>query len=267
MDLEFRGAHALAGEFLRRYLELVDDRELALLLPFYKCYRALVRGKVELLRAHSMTEKAARYFRLAARLTWKPMMPFLVMVCGLTGSGKSTLARELAERLDMPVVNSDAVRKEIAGASGARREPFGKGIYSPAMTAATYTEIARQAERHIQIGTGAILDATFSQKANREQIIRLAEKHEVPLVVIHCRASEETVRTRLAQRAAEGRDLSDGRWEIYLEQRRVFEPIEEVSAAHYVRLDTDSPLESVARECEELLRIRLAQARAPKLPE
>jgi aminoglycoside phosphotransferase family enzyme len=50
MDLEFRGAATLAEEFTKRYRELADDHELPLLLPFYKCYRALVRGKIEGLR-------------------------------------------------------------------------------------------------------------------------------------------------------------------------------------------------------------------------
>ncbi|MGH7829667.1 MAG: phosphotransferase, partial [Candidatus Binatia bacterium] len=43
MDLEFRGAADLGRRFLRRYVELMRDDELPLLLPFYKCYRALVR--------------------------------------------------------------------------------------------------------------------------------------------------------------------------------------------------------------------------------
>lgn len=262
MDLEFRGASAQADEFLKRYLELMDDRELVLLLPFYKCYRALVRGKVEILRSHGMTDEASRYFRLAARLSWEPMKPFLVMVCGLTGSGKSTLARELGERLGMPVISSDAIRKAIAGVSGSHKVPFAEGIYTPAMTEKTYGRMAHEAEKHIESGTGAILDATFGERANRERIIRLAKKHGVPLVVIHCRASEETVQKRLAQRAAEGRDLSDGRWEIYVEQRAAFQPIEEVSPEDYFELDTAPPVASLARECEKFLRSRLEQAGA-----
>jgi aminoglycoside phosphotransferase family enzyme/predicted kinase len=262
MDLEFRGANALADDFLKRYLDLMDDRELALLLPFYKCYRALVRGKVEILRSHGMTDKASRYLRLAARLSWEPMKPFLVMVCGLTGSGKSILAREVGERLGMPIISSDQVRKIIAGVSGSQKVGFSQGIYSSAMTERTYAEMAREAEKQLVAGRGAILDATFGERANRERILRLAKKHGTPLIVIHCRAAEEIARKRLAQRAAEGQDVSDGRWEIYVEQRAAFQPIQEVAPDDYFELDTDRPVTTLACECEKFLRSRLGQAGA-----
>jgi hypothetical protein len=255
MDLEARGAEALAGDFLGRYLELIGDGDLTRLLPFYKCYRALVRGKVEALR--SRRPEASRYFRLAARAIWEPAKPFLVIIGGLTGSGKSTLARELGERLGIPVISSDSVRKTLAGAPGGQAAPFGEGIYGAAMTEKTYAEMAREAERRIDGGTGAILDATFSRRADRERIARLAEKRRVPLNVIFCRASEETVRRRLARRAAEGRDLSDGRWEIYVEQKAKLQPFEEIPTR--LTLGTEDSIERLVRECEKFLRSRLSE--------
>jgi hypothetical protein len=253
MDLEARGAAALAGDFLGRYLELMDDEDLTRLLPFYKCYRALVRGKVEALRSRSA--EASRYFQSAARATWDAVKPFLLVVGGLTGSGKSTLARDLGARLGMPVISSDAVRKTLAGAVGKQAAAFGAGIYTPAMTERTYGEMALEAEKEVAAGKGAILDATFIRRAERERIARLAEKHRVPLAVVLCRASEETVRTRLARRAAEGRDLSDGRWEIYVEQKEKFEPFEEIPAT--LELDTEGSIEELARRSEGFLRSRL----------
>jgi len=46
MDLEFRGRQELADRFLTHYLELSGDIELPLLLDYYRCYRAYVRGKI-----------------------------------------------------------------------------------------------------------------------------------------------------------------------------------------------------------------------------
>ncbi|MBI4526823.1 MAG: phosphotransferase, partial [Deltaproteobacteria bacterium] len=111
MDLEVRGAKSLGKEFLTRYLELMDDRDLPSLLPFYKCYRAMVRGKVEGLRPNGASAHAMRYFEYAGHVTWEGFKPFIIIVCGLTGSGKSTLARALSQRLGVPVINSDATRK------------------------------------------------------------------------------------------------------------------------------------------------------------
>ena len=46
MDLDFKKRSDLADFFVDRYVKYSGDRELKILLPFYKCYRAYVRGKV-----------------------------------------------------------------------------------------------------------------------------------------------------------------------------------------------------------------------------
>jgi aminoglycoside phosphotransferase family enzyme/predicted kinase len=256
MDLEARGGRDLAPPFLARYLELMKDEEMPLLLPFYRCYRALVRGKVEALRAEPGDDLTSRHFRYARSVTWEPLKPFLVVVCGLTGSGKSTLARELGQRLDMPVINSDVVRKAMAGKAGENIVPFGMGIYSEAMTEKTYAGMIHEAEKQILAGNGAILDATFIRGAHREEVLRLAAKYAVPLAVIHCFASDETTKKRLLQRAAEGKDISDGRWEIYEKQRAADEPMEETPPASRLELDTGKSVEELARASEKFLRGR-----------
>src|SRR4029453_24512 len=143
MDLEVRGGGNLVQPFLTRYLELLHDPDLPALLPFYQCYRALVRGKVEVLRTGGPNSNAQRYFRFA----WSFVKPFLLIVCGLTGRGKSTLARELGERLGMPVINSDTVRKAIAGKRRRQVVPLNAGIYSSRMTEKTYAKMAKEAEK------------------------------------------------------------------------------------------------------------------------
>jgi aminoglycoside phosphotransferase family enzyme len=46
MDLDFKERTNLSNFFVRKYIEYSGDQELTKLLPFYKCYRAYVRGKV-----------------------------------------------------------------------------------------------------------------------------------------------------------------------------------------------------------------------------
>ena len=262
MDLEVRGGQGLLKPFLTRYCQLLDDPELPLLLPYYKCYRALAWGTVEALRSQGPDTNAARYFRFAARFTWERWKPFLIMVYGLTGSGKSTLARELGERLGLPVINSDTVRKSIAWKPDRQFGALNEGIYNPQMTKKTYAKLAREAEKQILNGIGAILDATFGQQSSRQKILRLAEKHKVPLLLIRCSASEETTQRRLLQRATEGEDVSDGRWEIYAEQKAGYEPINEIPLAAHLELNTESPVEQLARSSERFLRSQLDRVRA-----
>jgi hypothetical protein len=76
MDLDFRGRADLSNFFVEKYVEYSDDQELMRFLPFYKCYRAYVRGKVtsfklkdpnvgEEEKSEAMKEAEA-YFKLAA---------------------------------------------------------------------------------------------------------------------------------------------------------------------------------------------------------
>ena len=46
MDLDFKVRTDLSSFFVKRYVKYSGDQELTKLLPFYKCYRAYVRGKV-----------------------------------------------------------------------------------------------------------------------------------------------------------------------------------------------------------------------------
>ena len=46
MDADFRERPDLSNFFIERYIKYSGDQELTKLLPFYKCYRAYVRGKV-----------------------------------------------------------------------------------------------------------------------------------------------------------------------------------------------------------------------------
>ena len=261
MDVSVRGGESLVSPFMNRYLERLNDREMFRLLPFYQCYRALVRAKVHALRLGKWNAEAARYFSYARRMTWERFKPFLLLVCGLTGSGKSTLARELGARLGMTVINSDIVRKAMARNAGRDIVPLNQGLYSPAMTGKTYRKLEREAEKQMLWGHGVILDATFIHAARRRSVIRLAEKHGVPIFWIRCFASDELTRRRLAARAAEGKDVSDGRWEVYVAQKAAYEPLDEISSSQRLDLDTRLPVEDLVQSVEDFLRSRFEQKR------
>jgi aminoglycoside phosphotransferase family enzyme/predicted kinase len=265
MDLEFRGAGELAKSFLRRYLELAPDPDLPRLLPFYKCYRAVVRGKVEGLQAEGKSEKARAYFELAYRATWEEFKPFLVLICGLSATGKSTLARRLAERVGATVISSDVTRKAIAGVSSRQTTAYTGGIYSRSMTERTYAKMMEDADQVIGSGQPVILDATFQKKSHRELARELASKHKIPLAVVVCDASEQTVRERLKRRAEQVTEPSDATWEVYRKQKEAFEKIDEIPGERHFTLDTESSLECQVYGVEQFLRkLYLSEAQAGK---
>ena len=259
MDMDVRGGGSLVAPFLQCYRESIDDTEANDLLPFWQCYRALVRAKVYALRGENGFDSARRYASYAARLAWQPLQPFILIVSGLTGSGKSTLARELSARIGVATINSDVVRKELAGKQGSQPAPYNQGIYSASMTEKTYSKMAREAEKLILSGRGVILDGTFMKRSQRQKFLALGQKQQIPLLAIHCMVSDETTQDRLAQRESVGTDVSDGRWEIYGQQKDVFEVLDDIPAAARLELDTHATLDTLAVACEKFLRTSIAR--------
>ena len=256
-----RGGEPLVRPFMERYLARMKDLEMMVLLPFYQSYRALVRAKVHGLRLRKWNDVSARYFNFAQHWVWQRFKPFLLLVCGLTGSGKSTLAGELSARLDVAVIRSDAVRKRIAGKGGSHSAALNEGIYTQAMTERTYGKMLQQAESCIQTGQGVIVDATFGRRSYREKFRHLAMQHGIPFLVLHCSAADATTAKRLAQRAATGTDISDGRWDIYVAQKAAYEPLEENPRNLLLDLSTDAPVDQLICEATAFLRARLDRPR------
>jgi hypothetical protein len=75
MDLDYQNRSDLADYFIAQYQKYSQDPQLKVLLPFYKCYRAYVRGKVISFRLDdpninaedkkAAIKDAAAYFKLA----------------------------------------------------------------------------------------------------------------------------------------------------------------------------------------------------------
>jgi len=76
MDLDLKGRTDLSNFFVKKYVKYSGDRELTKILPFYKCYRAYVRGKVTSFKLEDpsvsieerrkATREAKAYFKLAS---------------------------------------------------------------------------------------------------------------------------------------------------------------------------------------------------------
>jgi aminoglycoside phosphotransferase family enzyme len=76
MDLDFKGKTDLSNFFVEKYAEYSGDQEMTKLLPFYKCYRACVRGKVVSFKLkdpnvrskekNTAKKEANAYFKLAS---------------------------------------------------------------------------------------------------------------------------------------------------------------------------------------------------------
>ena len=225
MDLEFRGKAKLAEVLLTTYLKKSRDKDLPKLLSFYKCHYACVEGLVHSLSGNF--KLAERYFQFAADYT-KPK-PCLIAVGGLIGTGKSTLAKALAEKQQSVLLRSDAIRKELAKGSLKlifRRGIF-KGLYSPAFTRHTYRTMFSRAEKFLKQGRNVILDASFSKKLFRKQLIILARKTNSDFQFIETILPEGLILKRLKQRP---KGISDAGPQLLAPFKKNYEPPIEIHA-------------------------------------
>jgi uncharacterized protein len=151
----------------------------------------------------------------------------LVVIFGLMGAGKTTLARALGQAREWPVIESDRVRKALAGlAPGARAKlAFGQGIYAEDFSARTYGEMRRLAAAHLAAGGGVILDGSFKRAGDRERVRQLAREHRAPVVFVYCACPPEEARRRLGIRLTDLQAVSNGRVELFEAQARDFDPL------------------------------------------
>lgn len=269
MDIEFLGRSDLARHLVAAYAAAAGDAELAWLVPFYQCYYAYIRGKVESLTSaepevaaaqrRDAAAAAARHFAMAYRYSWV-YSPILVVVCGLSGSGKTTVAAALAERLGFLHVNSDVVRKQLGGLPTDRPSPAAarEVLYSAEQSRRTYAAMEERARGELHGGRGVIVDATFQRREHRRPMVLLAEQAAVPLLFVECRCDDDEIRRRLDRRVRSGRGASDADWRVYESQRERYEEFAGAEAEMCLAVAAADPLAAVVARIERAARQRIA---------
>ena len=266
MDLDYRGRPDLSDLLTGLYAAAMGDKELPLLLRFFKCYRAFIRGKVESVLLDEaevpLRQKAAArrrgkaYFRLAAAYTRGTARSGIVLVMGPSGSGKSVLASAVAARIGAVLLSTDVLRRE--GGRDAGVETGGgavdAGRYAPEARAKVYEMMLRQAAAYAGQKRPIVLDGSYVERAQRASVVELAAGAGAPLLVVECVAPETVIRERQKRRLDEAWTVSEGRWEVYLAQRQRYEAPDEMMPAQRLQVDTARPLGEQIESVVEALR-------------
>ncbi len=173
----------------------------------------------------------------------------VIVIFGHVGSGKSTIAKELGKRLDAEVLNSDVVRKQLAGIEPTQRasDDFEKGIYTKEFTERVYSYLVDEALRLATSGKTVIVDATFRSERHRRMLEEACFKASIPVRFFYIDVPEYIIKQRLEEREKRG-DVSDANWDVYLRMRDAFDP--PVGA---VRIDGNREVQEIVDEIIELL--------------
>lgn len=252
MDIEAHRRRWAARELVSAYRHAGGSPGSEELRCFYGAHWALVRAKVSLLAASTLSARRARAERqraeqlceLAQHMCWRARRPLVMVVCGVAASGKSTLAAELARRSELPVVSSDAVRKRRAGL--APNERAAPEQYTREFTRATYEQLSRDALAQLDRKGGVIVDASARRRSQRALLLRRLDARTATLLVVHCRVSPETALARASARMHDRERVSDATPEIVSSQLHDFQALEELSMDSVLELDGELSIEAQA---------------------
>ena len=250
MDLREHGLEAAAWRFLNGYLETTGDYDGVRVLRYYLVYRAVVRAKIACIREHQAGAGAAvqgrahqeygNYLALA-EASADSVRPAIVLMHGVSGSGKTTVAQAMLERIGAIRVRSDVERKRLHGLEAQARthaRPY-DGIYGPESTRLTYDRLKQAARNIAESGHCAIVDAAFLRRAERDEFRALARGLGVPVLLVSCRASERTLRSRVARREASMSDASEADVRVLENQLATQEPLGADELAHAALVDSE----------------------------
>lgn len=250
MDLADRGHPELAHHFLNRYLEISGDYEGLPLLPYYLCYRAMVRAKVTWLRVQQhpgeeeeepLWKELKEYIALAEQYAFE-RKPQLIITHGVSGTGKSYGGEQIVHSLGAIRIRSDIERKRLAGRTGSNNDEGEEvELYDPAMTAATYHRLHHLASIGLTAGFPILLDATYLKRSFRSEARKLTAGSNIPYHLLNLKARQETLRKRIQKRRQQADDPSDADLKVLEMQLSRREPLRHDEGWNIIEIDTEEP--------------------------
>ncbi len=250
MDLGKRNLAAHANLVLNAYLDADGSSGNLLgleLFPLFLSLRAMIRAKVEILRAGASKRaekealaEAQSYFALARSFLQVPEKPRLIAIGGLSGSGKSALASAIAPLLGAfpgaVHVRSDVERKRRFGVPPKTRLP--SKAYAAGVSDEVYAMCRKRARLALRAGRTVIVDAVHAKPEERAAIEALAREERVPFIGLWLEAPREVMKARIAKRSG---DPSDATPQVVEEQLSY-----EIGPQNFELIDAGRPLEQVA---------------------
>ena len=255
MDFDYNQKPTESNLLMQMVLEQELDKSLMELFWFFKCYRAYVRVKVNMLRAcedevpekerASSARDAKRYLALSLRYALLPLKPVVIQVMGKVGTGKTTVARYIADAFDIPHLNSDYIRKTMVNLDPYKpsEKAKRKELYSTEFTQKTYSKLFLESLKVLKQGLPVVIDATFSKKEIRNHFRDEFDKEGFACITIETTASRNVINGRLKSRVDEKNNTSDATMTEKEFMDASYESPKELTGLHYKLLDT-SPSET-----------------------
>ncbi|MGD8568221.1 MAG: AAA family ATPase [Gammaproteobacteria bacterium] len=248
MDLISRGRQDMAMRFLNDYLTHTGDYKGLTGLRYYLVYRAMVRAKVEIIRADQIQDEQQRnlalshfqhYIELADRFRRKKC-PTLFITHGMSGSGKTTVVRELLKEIPAIHLRSDVERKRLYHLKPTDKSASAieQGIYTREASGMTYDTLGKLAASLLNNGWNTVVDATFLKQPQRAAFQQLAEQSQARFLILDFTADPESLRQRVISRSQQKDAISEATLEILENQLESYQPLTAAEQHHCIDIDT-----------------------------
>jgi aminoglycoside phosphotransferase family enzyme/predicted kinase len=232
MDLMHHDHADHANVLINDYLEQTGDYEGLKILPFYQCYRAMVRAKIAIIQLADQAEPTtedinhlfdllSHYTHLAAQLT-ATHKPYLLLTHGFSGSGKSALSRLLTQHPKLIRLRSDVERKRLAEIN--THTPAANTIidtlYTTTHSDRTFDRLAELTQIITAAGYAVIIDATMLTRQRRQPFIELAQRLQLPWLFIHLNPPQAFLEKNIIAKQQRKHEPSDATLRVLTQQQR-----------------------------------------------
>lgn len=179
---------------------------------------------------------------LLARKMTASDQPLLIIVTGPPAAGKTTIARELAMRLQLPLIAKDTIKEALFDGLGT-----GDLAWSRRLGTATFGVMLALAEESLAAGGSFVLEANFARGEGNARLAQLPAR----FVQVHCSAPLDVLVGRYATRERHPGHVDGERIDALREavESGRHEPLE--LPGKLIRVDTTGPVD-VAALAEQL---------------
>jgi predicted kinase len=147
----------------------------------------------------------------------------LLITCGLPGTWKTETSEEISRLKGYPILRSDLIRLEVMKDENIFDEKIASDM---SKRTRVYDETFGRADKALEKGDSAIIDATFVTQSLRRRATEIAAKHNKRFVIVETHCPQEIAIARILRRTKESYESNALTEQAYLNNKKKFEKVD-----------------------------------------